>query len=126
VSRPLLPFADPASATLSQLLRCLQDEADALVGADVDKLAQAVREKESALRRLADELGRADRSALREAVLRARDLNERNARLLAPHFHVNRARIDSLLGAARSMAVYSADGHAAGAERRPAQRGVRA
>jgi hypothetical protein len=129
VKRSPLPSAGSADgasipAALARLLQCLSEEGDALIGADVDRLAQAVRDKELALQRLAAELGHADRPALRAALRRARDLNERNARLLTPHLHMNRARIESLLGAARTGALYSPDGRAADA--RPLQRGVRA
>jgi hypothetical protein len=118
----------PASgaAALEPLFQCLREESDALLGADVDKLTRAVRDKEQALRSLAAGLENADGPELREALRRARDLNERNARLLIPHICINRARIESLFGAARSGALYSADGHAASVESRPAQRGVRA
>jgi hypothetical protein len=133
VKRPLPTLAGQASDaprtpanSLAQLFQCLRDERDALIGADVDLLAQAVHGKEAALRRLAAELERGDQPALREAVRRARDLNERNARLLAPHFRMNQARIEALLGSARTGALYSADGLAGNAESRPAQRGVRA
>ncbi|HEX4583971.1 MAG TPA: hypothetical protein VH183_04020 [Burkholderiaceae bacterium] len=133
MKRALPPFAGqasdvpcPAATSLAQLFQCLRDERDALVGANVDLLAQAVHGKEAALRRLAAELERGDQPALREALRRARDLNERNARLLAPHFRMNQARIESLLGPGRTGALYSADGLAGGAKTRPAQRGVRA
>jgi flagellar biosynthesis/type III secretory pathway chaperone len=132
VNRPPQPPAERTSgasagaATLEQLFQCLREESDALLGADVDKLTRAVRDKEQALRSLAAGLENADGPELREALRRARDLNERNARLLIPHICINRARIESLFGAARSGALYSADGHAASVEGRPAQRGVRA
>jgi flagellar biosynthesis/type III secretory pathway chaperone len=116
----------PVATSLAPLFQSLRDEGDALVGADVDKMAQAVRDKEAALRNLAAELERTDGPELREALARARDLNERNGRLLAPHFRMNQARIESLLGSARTGALYSADGLTGGAEQRPAQRGVRA
>jgi len=114
------------AGTLAQLLQCLQAEGEALSGGDVDRLAQAVHQKELTLRRLAAELAGIDRVELRRAVRSLRDLNERNARLLAPHMHINRVRIESLFGAARTGALYSSDGRAAGPRDRPAQRGVRA
>jgi len=119
--------APQAGATaLSQLLGCLQAEGGALASGDLDALAQAVHQKEQALQRLASELAGPDAGALREAVRRARDLNERNARLLMPHVIVNRARMEALFGAARPGTLYSADGRADGLQDRPAQRGVRA
>ncbi len=123
---PVADRAGDASEPLQQLFESLRAEGDALIGADVDSLAQAVRHKEQALRRLAAGLARVDRVALREAVRHLRDLNERNARLLVPRLQINRARIESLLGAMRAGALYSADGRAASAENRPTQRGVRA
>jgi flagellar biosynthesis/type III secretory pathway chaperone len=129
VSRTPPPVADrasDASGALQELLESLGAEGDALMGADIDRLAQAVQHKEQSLRRLATVLGRADRSALRETARRLRDLNERNARLLVPRMQINRARIESLLGAMRAGSLYSADGRSAAAENRPTQRGVQA
>ena len=123
---PVADRASDASGVLQELLESLGAEGDALMGADVDRLAQAVQHKEQTLRRLATVLGRADRSALREAARRLRDLNERNARLLVPRMQINRARIESLLGAMRAGSLYSADGRSAAAENRPTQRGVQA
>jgi flagellar biosynthesis/type III secretory pathway chaperone len=111
---------------LAQLVQCLQAESEALVAGDVHVLAQAVADKDRALRDLADGFERGDQAALREAVRSARDLNQRNARLLAAHMNVTRARIESLFGAARTGALYSSDGRSAVADGRPAQRGVRA
>jgi flagellar biosynthesis/type III secretory pathway chaperone len=117
---------DPARATLAQLLRILQDEGRALVAGDAEALAQAVQHKGATLRQLAAELGRGDgASALGNAVRRARDLNERNARLLAPHLNMNRARLETLFGGGRG-ALYLADGRAAQPLHRAPQRGVRA
>jgi hypothetical protein len=46
--------------------------------------------------------------------------------LLSDHMNMTRARLDALLGAAGTGALYSPDGRAAGADGRNAQRGVRA
>jgi hypothetical protein len=121
-ARPALPDraggAPESTATmLAQLVHCLQVESGALMTGDVEALA---------LRCLAAEFGRAGTAALREAVRGARDLNQRNARLLAARMNVNRARIESLFGASGTGALYSPDGRAGGADGRPAQRGVRA
>jgi threonine dehydrogenase-like Zn-dependent dehydrogenase len=133
VSRSQPPVADrasdasgPVAAALEQLLESLRAEGDALIGGDVGLLGAAVHHKERTLRRLVGGLGSADRAELRRAVRLMRDLNERNARLLAARIHVNRARIESLLGAINGGTLYSADGHAASAETRGRQRGVRA
>ena len=129
MQRTLPPCADPAgdvSEALQELLEALRAEGDALIGADIERLAQTIQHKEQTLRRLAIRLGRVDRSSLREAARRLRDLNERNARLLAPRIQVNQARIESLLGAMRTGSLYSADGRSAVAENRPNQRGVQA
>ena len=129
MGRTLPPVADrasDASEALLELLESLSAEGDALIGADIDRLAQAVHHKEQTLRRLATALGRMDRASLREAARHLRDLNERNARLLVPRIQVNRARIESLLGAMRAGSLYSADGRTAAAENRPNQRGVQA
>ena len=129
MNRALPPVADRASETseaLQQLFESLGAEGDALIGADVDSLAQAVHHKEQTLRRLAAGLASLDRAALREAVRRLRDLNERNARLLVPRIQINRARMESLLGAMCAGALYSADGRTSAGENRPTQRGVQA
>ncbi len=111
---------------LAELVRCLHAESDALVAGDANGLAQVVERKESALRRLAPQLGRAGQAWLRAAVRGVRDLNDQNARLLSAHMNMTRARLDALLGAAGTGALYSPDGRAAGADGRNAQRGVRA
>ena len=118
--------ADPAREVLDQLILSLQAEGDALVRGDLDKLSEAVHDKDRSVQRLAGEFGRLDHSELRRAVRMARDLNDRNARLLAAHLNANRARMQALFGPAHSTALYSPDGHAAGAEQRSARRGVRA
>ncbi|MBV8210561.1 MAG: hypothetical protein JO133_10920 [Burkholderiaceae bacterium] len=121
----LLPAAVPAAFdhldALAQLLHWLQREGDALIGADPDGLAQAVQGKEESLRRLASavEADRIDRRTLHDGIRRANELNRRNARLLAPHLRMNRARIESLLGArAVGGTLYSADGRASFAPHR--------
>jgi flagellar biosynthesis/type III secretory pathway chaperone len=124
---PVTRAADaPGARALAQLVACLDVEGQALARGDVDALALAVQDKEQAVRRLATELASADGGVLREAIRRARDLNERNARLLVPRLRINAARVDVLLGGARSAALYSPDGRAAASQDRQAQRGVRA
>jgi flagellar biosynthesis/type III secretory pathway chaperone len=114
-----------AGEALKQLHQSLLAERDALVREDIDSLAQAVQNKEQSLRRLATGLKPAEAAALHEALGPLRELNERNARLLLPRIRMNQARIETLLGATRTSALYSANGRAAGAENHP-QRGVRA
>jgi flagellar biosynthesis/type III secretory pathway chaperone len=114
-----------AAEALKQLYESLLAERDALVREDIDSLAQAVQNKEQILRRLATGLKPAEAAALPEALAPLRELNERNARLLLPRIRMNQARIETLLGATRTRALYSANGRAAAAENRP-QRGVRA
>jgi flagellar biosynthesis/type III secretory pathway chaperone len=129
VNRALPPVSSPAgdvSEALQELLEALHAEGDALIGADIEQLAQAVHQKEQTLRGLAVRLGRVDHPALREAARGLSELNERNARLLVPRIQINRARIESLLGAMRAGSLYSADGRTAAAPNRPAQRGVQA
>jgi flagellar biosynthesis/type III secretory pathway chaperone len=118
--------SDSPAAMLAELVQCLHAESDALVAGDANGLAQVVERKESALRRLAPQLGRAGQAWLRAAVRGVRDLNDHNARLLSAHMNMTRARLDALLGAAGTGALYSPDGRAAGADGRNAQRGVRA
>jgi flagellar biosynthesis/type III secretory pathway chaperone len=117
--------ASPA-ALLAELVQCLHAESDALLARDVDGLTLAVERKDRVLKRLAPELGRAGQSWLRTVARDARDLNDHNARLLAAHMNVTRARLDCLLGAPGAGAHYAPDGRAAGADGRTVQRGVRA
>jgi len=117
---------DWAVEALDRLRESMVAEADALVHADIDRLAQVVQCKEQILRRLAAELSPSDSTALREAFRSLRDLNERNARLLAPRIRMNQVRIEALLGAMGSGALYSANGRAGGTENRPTRRGVSA
>ena len=114
-----------AAEALKQLHETLLAERDALVREDFDGLTQAVQSKEQTLRRLAARLTPAEAATLQEALRRLRELNEGNARLLAPRFLMNQARIQTLLGATRTSALYSASGRAAGAENLR-QRSVRA
>ena len=109
---------------LGQLLESLRAESEALIGGDLVQLGQAVQQKEQILRRVAAGLAHTDAARLQQAVRHLRDLNERNARLLARRIYVNRARIESLFGAITGGPLYSADGRAA--PNRPAQRGIRA
>lgn len=112
-----------AVALLDALVHALHEESDALVAGDLERLAAAAARKNDALARLAPELQQIPESQRRrhDKVLRAaQQLNERNARLLAVRMSMNRARVDTLLGAAGG-ALYAADGgvaaRAAGASR---------
>ena len=116
----------PARRTLAVLLRLLQAEGAATTAGDIDALGQVVRDKEAALRSLITELAGHDCAPFTDALRRVRDLNQRNARLLAPHAKANRARIETLFSGARSSALYSPDGHAARPHTGTAPRGVRA
>ena len=119
-------MCDSAAAILAELVECLQAESDALVAADIEGLAQAVERKEHALKRLVPQLEGAREVWLRTEVGNARELNVRNARLLAARMNATRARLDSLLGAPGAGPLYSPDGRAAGADGHSNQRGVRA
>jgi len=125
VNRPRQQASGWAAEALEQLHESLLAERDALVREDIDSLALAVQSKERTLRRLAAGLKPADVAALHEALGPLRELNERNARLLLPRIRLNQARIETLLGATPTSALYSANGRGGGAENRP-QRGVRA
>ena len=114
-----------AAEALKQLHESLLAERDALVREAFDGLAQAVQSQEQTLRRLATGLKPADAATLHEALRPLRELNEGNARLLAPRIRMNHARIETLLGATRTSTLYSASGRSAGAENLR-QRGVRA
>ncbi len=109
-----LPPAEPTA--LLQIIAALEQESDALVHGATDSLAEVsvrkarwVEEIARALRALSAE----QRQSWRALITRARDLNDRNARLLAARLVSNRTRLDVLTGfnAARA-ATYGADGRA--------------
>jgi flagellar biosynthesis/type III secretory pathway chaperone len=65
-------------------------------------------------------------AALRAEVRRARELNERNARLMTPRLNLNQARLEVLFGGGPGRSLYLSDGRAAQPQHRMPQRGVRA
>jgi flagellar biosynthesis/type III secretory pathway chaperone len=123
VNRPGQRASGWVAEALTHLRQSLLSERDALVRDDFDLLTQAVQGKEQALRQLAT-LSPTDSARLREALRPLHDLNEHNARLLAPRIRLNRARVETLLGVTQSN-LYSASGRASAGQNRP-QRGVRA
>lgn len=110
-----------APTALLRIIAALEEESDALVNGQVESLAEASLRKAHWLEEIAQALrglNAEQQQAWRTLVVRARELNDRNARLLAARLVSNRARLDVLTGfnSARG-ATYGADGRAQGAWR---------
>lgn len=114
------PPASTATGPLEALVQCLEDEYSALLDDDHDRLESVLARKEQLLARLAAQpsagIGapQGDRAragaAARAAMRRLRDLNQRNAQVLAPRAAGNRARLHFLQTALGRGALYGADG----------------
>ena len=112
---------DPLVAgSLGALLQCLEDEYRALLADDATQLEAVLARKEHLLAQLAADPGialgpaRGRPDAVATGTLtRARELNQRNALVLAPRAAANRARLRCLQSALGGVALYAADGQAA-------------
>lgn len=109
---------DPAAAeNLLALLDCLEDEYQALLAEDLDRLAPALTRKAELLERLST-LFAADRSPRRvplapawaRALRRARELTRRNAIVLGPRLRANHARLNCLQSFFGDPGLYGANG----------------
>lgn len=125
--KPVTAAFDPAlaSADIVALVECLEQEYEALLAEDHEKLEAVLSRKETVLARLAalpaaalgqpqSDRGRAQ-APWKQALERARALNQRNAQALAPRGQRNAARLrflQSMLG--REM-MYAANGSLSGA-----------
>lgn len=96
-------------ALFSDLVQSLHEETDALIQGDADRVAALALRKTDVLQRIAPLAARAGRDMPRDLVAQARELNDRNALLLAPRLVATRARLDALVRAGNPM-VYGADG----------------
>lgn len=97
-------------ALFADLVQSLHQESDALVRGDADLVAQLAAHKNELLQRIAPLARTAKRSDLpARMVAQAKELNDRNALLLAPRLLTTRARLDALRQAGNPM-VYGADG----------------
>jgi flagellar biosynthesis/type III secretory pathway chaperone len=119
LATPTAP-APAASSPLEALVHCLEAEYSALLAEDYDRLGTILAQKERLLARLASLPGGAvgspqgdrarARSPWKQAFARVRDLNQRNALVLAPRAAGNRARLQFLQSALGRGALYAADG----------------
>ena len=94
----------------AELVQSLHEESDALVRGDADQVAALATRKSDLLHRLAPLLTRGAAGLSRDLVQKAKELNDRNAMLLAPRMLAMRARLDALRQASNPL-VYGADGH---------------
>lgn len=110
------PLAKEPTALL-QVIAALEQESDALVHGEIQSLAEVSVRKARWVEEIAQTvraLSAQERQSWRALITRARDLNDRNARLLAARLVSNRARLDVLTGMnpAQAHSTYGADGRA--------------
>lgn len=96
-------------ALLAGLVQHLHDETAALIDGDADRVEAIAQEKNTLLMQIAPLAQRAGRDLPRDLLEQARQLNDRNALLLAPRLIATRARLDALRQAGNPL-VYGADG----------------
>jgi flagellar biosynthesis/type III secretory pathway chaperone len=110
---------DPAAAgDLLALLDCLEAECQALLDQDLDKFESTLLRKRDLLARLSAHAAAASGGrragalapSWRRALTRARELNRRNAIVLAPRMLANHARLRFLQSALGGPGLYGADG----------------
>ena len=102
---------EPVTAVLLETIAALEQESAVLAGRSDALLTEVSLRKSRWLHEMADtmrSLAPAERAGHHALTERARELNDRNARLLAARVVSNRARLDVLTGAA--MATYGAGG----------------
>jgi flagellar biosynthesis/type III secretory pathway chaperone len=114
------PLADAFPGPLDALVQCLEDEYRALLDEDYQRLEQVLARKQQLLTRLAEQPAglvgspQGDRARAgakaRLSLRQLRNLNDRNARVLAPRAAGNRARLQFLQSALGQGALYGADG----------------
>jgi flagellar biosynthesis/type III secretory pathway chaperone len=96
-------------ALFAELVQALGDESDALIRGDADRVAALAAHKNDLLQRLAPLATRGAADIPLDLAQQARELNDRNALLLAPRLVTTRARLDALRQAGNPM-MYGADG----------------
>jgi flagellar biosynthesis/type III secretory pathway chaperone len=96
-------------ALFAELVQHLHDETDALIRGDAGRVAALAAQKNDILQRIAPLAQRAGSDLPRDLVAEARQLNDRNALLLAPRLVAARARLDALRQSG-SPTLYGADG----------------
>jgi len=126
---PATPSARPAppasGGPLEALVQCLEAEYAALLAEDFVRLEAVLAQKEQLLARLAalpaagvgspQGAPKGTLAPLKKAFTRVRDLNQRNALVLAPRAAANRARLHFLQSALGRGALYQSDGSVHGA-----------
>jgi flagellar biosynthesis/type III secretory pathway chaperone len=103
----------PVTAVLLETIAALEQESAVLAGRSDTLLTEVSLRKSRWLHEMADTmrtLAPAERAGHHALAERARELNDRNARLLAARLVVTRSRLDVLTGA--STSTYGADGRA--------------
>ena len=96
-------------ALFADLVQHLHEETDALIRGDADRVDALATRKNDILQQIAP-LARRNATAMpRDLVEEARQINDRNALLLAPRLVATRARLDALRQAGNPT-LYGADG----------------
>jgi len=110
---------DAGAGALSALIECLEAEYRALLAEDIGHLHAVLVRKQQLLANLAAQLtaadaphenGRRATAPFRRTLTRVREMNRRNALVLAPRLAVIRARLGFLQAAAGRDPMYAADG----------------
>ncbi len=96
-------------ALFGELVQHLHDETEALMRGDADRVAALAACKSDVLQRIAPLAPRAAADLPHDLVAEAREINDRNALLLAPRLVAARSRLDALRQAGNPM-LYGADG----------------
>jgi flagellar biosynthesis/type III secretory pathway chaperone len=96
-------------ALFADLVQDLHQETDALIRGDADRIEALAAHKNELLQRIAPLAKQRAAQLPRDLVEQARQLNDRNALLLAPRLVNTRARLDALRQAGNPT-IYGADG----------------
>ena len=96
-------------ALFTDLVQSLREEENALIRGDADQVAAIATRKNDLLQRLAPLTSRGAAGLPHDLVQQAKELNDRNALLLAPRLVATRARLEALRQAGNPM-VYGSDG----------------
>jgi len=100
---------EPAAGELAALVECLEAEYRALLAEDLEQLDTVLARKERLLRDLAARSATPGAS-WKQTLPRVRQMNQRNALLLAPRSAAIRARLRALQSAIGRDGLYAADG----------------
>lgn len=100
---------EAAASDLAALVECLEAEYRALLAEDLEQLDAVLARKERLLRDLASRSA-APGASWKQALARVRQMNQRNALVLAPRSAAIRARLRALQSAIGRDGLYAADG----------------